>query len=138
MPQLLLVEPIAYWQNLLKPPLEAIVGTGNIVPSQYLEDAVSKLGREYAAGIFTIAMARNSGSQIEPRLGLELAERVSAVWNGYDKIAMVIDDLGMLPEVLAKGITKVYSKVKPQGEIRRKVRHWVHLSQDLRTAGLLV
>ena len=113
------------------------IGAGNVIMAYNLEDAVSMLGRDYAAGIFSTAMARKSGDPIEPKVGLELADRVAAVWNGYDKVVMVIDDLGMLPEVLAKGITKVYSKVKLQGEIRRKVRHWIHLPKDLKAAGLI-
>lgn len=137
MSQLLLVEPLAYWQNLLKPPLEAVVGAGNVVLAYNLQDAVSMLNRDYAAGIFSSDMARMSGTPIEQRVGLELADRVAAAWNGYKNIAVIIDNPDMLPEVLAKGITRVYGKFKPKGEMRKTVRHWIHLPQDLRTAKLI-
>ena len=102
-----------------------------------LQDAVSMLKKDYAAGIFSRDMARMSGAPIEQKVGLELADKVAAEWNGYHKTAVIIDNPDMLPEVLAKGITRVYGKFKPEGEMRKAVRHWTHLPRDLKAAGLI-
>lgn len=109
----LIVDDSEKWQNFHRDCLEPILGKGKVDVVGNYDEAISMLGRGYAAYILDNQFPRHRFGKPQ-LLGVKLAQEIMRREGSYNKITIVSSHFSIEAQLL--GITRMYNKYSLNGD----------------------